>query len=382
MSLEEARLRHKELQRMRALLSYQEMKLKRQSKIKSKRYHRILKRERLKNSLKEFEDSQKSDPQVAIDKLKELEKLRALERASLKHKNTGKWAKHLKLRAKYDESAQLALSEQLQINQQLMLRKSNPQIIEEDKRMEESDSEDNNEEVDNSNKDNEFVPVSNDYNPWIKKRKDIDKESESNDKNNVEEERDEAINNETFGGNEDEDIDGQINEFLAVARETTEKDKAEHSSRQVEKSQTNVQIDPNDFITVKVHKVKSSFPDVVTELDSDAESVAESDGVSDDEQRKLVSEAFADDDVIADFKKDKLEKIDGEKEENLVTHLPGWGTWGGTGIKDSKRKIRRFTIKAKNRPRKDSKLGNVIISEKKDETISKYRVSLQSIIYL
>ena len=48
MSFEEAKLRHKELQKMRALLSYQEAKMKRLRKIKSKRYHRILKREKIK----------------------------------------------------------------------------------------------------------------------------------------------------------------------------------------------------------------------------------------------------------------------------------------------------------------------------------------------
>jgi U3 small nucleolar RNA-associated protein 14 len=134
-------------------------------------------------------------------------------------------------------------------------------------------------------------------------------------------------------------------------------------------SQNEVQIDPNDFMTIKPHKLYSSFPDLITELDSD-ESVA-----SDDEQRKLVSEAFADDDVINDFKKEKLEKIENEEEKNVSLHLPGWGTWAGDGIKPSKRKIRQFTIKAKKRLRKDTKLGNAIICEKKDESIAKFRVS-------
>ncbi len=135
-------------------------------------------------------------------------------------------------------------------------------------------------------------------------------------------------------------------------------------------SQNEVQIDPNDFMTIKPHKLYSSFPDLITELDSDDESVA-----SDDEQRKLVSEAFADDDVINDFKKEKLEKIENEEEKNVSLHLPGWGTWAGDGIKPSKRKIRQFTIKAKKRLRKDTKLGNAIICEKKDESIAKFRVS-------
>ncbi|KAI1278812.1 U3 small nucleolar RNA-associated protein 14 -like protein A [Halotydeus destructor] len=53
-SLEEAKERHRELQRMRALLSYQETKMKRQKKIKSKRYRKILRKEKLTQQMKDF----------------------------------------------------------------------------------------------------------------------------------------------------------------------------------------------------------------------------------------------------------------------------------------------------------------------------------------
>jgi U3 small nucleolar RNA-associated protein 14 len=376
MSLEEARLRHKELQKMRALLSYQEVKLKRQSKIKSKRYHRILKRERLKKSVEDFEESQKSDPKAAIDKLQEMDKLRALERASLKHKNTGKWAKHLKIRSKYDDSARLALTEQLQINQQLTQKRdqtlSDDEISNNADNESESEEEDEDNEHQNKSKDNEFTELPTDYNPWLRSGRKSQTKVQTN-KEQQQEVEDRPINYETSGPNEEplEESDNEIS--VPIEQKKSSKPEKEETTEH----QTNVAIDPNDFISIKSHKMKSSFPNTVTELDSDAESIDESDGVSDDEQRKLVSEAFADDDVINDFKKEKLDKIDGEQEKDINLHLPGWGSWGGSGIKPSKRKVRKFTIKANKKQRKDSKLGNVIISEKKDETIAKYRVCLQ-----
>jgi len=181
---------------------------------------------------------------------------------------------------------------------------------------------------------------------------------------------DEPIIFETTSGaisENDQLIDNNDNQ---MENNDTEQDSGKPSS--MIESQNGVQIDPNDFMTIKSNKIKSSFPDLITELDSDDESVA-----SDDEQRKLVSEAFADDDVINDFKKEKKDKIENEEEKSISLHLPGWGQWAGDGIKQSKRKMRQFTVRAKKRQRKDRKMGNVIISEKKDETIAKFRVSFR-----
>lgn len=62
----------------------------------------MLKRDRIRNELKEFELLQKTDPEAALAKLEKVERARAEERISLRHRNTGKWAKGLAIRAKYD----------------------------------------------------------------------------------------------------------------------------------------------------------------------------------------------------------------------------------------------------------------------------------------
>lgn len=103
MTLEEIMERRREAAKMRAHQSYKEAKARRQNKIKSKKYHRIQKREKMKQQMKEFELLQKTDPEAALKKLEEIEKARVEERFSLRHKSTGQWAKNKQIRAKYDK---------------------------------------------------------------------------------------------------------------------------------------------------------------------------------------------------------------------------------------------------------------------------------------
>lgn len=88
---------------MRAVESYKEAKARRQNKIKSKKFHRILRHEKIKQQLKEFEQLQKTNPEEALKKLEHIERARVEERMSLRHKGTGKWAKNKQVRAKYDK---------------------------------------------------------------------------------------------------------------------------------------------------------------------------------------------------------------------------------------------------------------------------------------
>lgn len=119
LSVEEAMATHSEMAKLRALQSYAMAKAKRQNKIKSKKYHRLLRKSKIKKQMKDFEELQKTDPQAAMIKLEELERARIQERMSLKHRNTSKWAKMQAARAKYDKDSRMALSEQLKISRDL-----------------------------------------------------------------------------------------------------------------------------------------------------------------------------------------------------------------------------------------------------------------------
>jgi Utp14 protein. len=66
-----------------------------------------MKREKVKEKLKEFEKLQQTDPEAALQQLELLDKTRAEERITLRHKSTGQWAKNLQVRAKYDKEVSL-----------------------------------------------------------------------------------------------------------------------------------------------------------------------------------------------------------------------------------------------------------------------------------
>lgn len=71
------------------------------------RYHRILRREKIKKQMKDFEMLQKSDPEAALKQLQNMEKARAEERATLRHRNTGKWAHNQMVKAKYNKEVNI-----------------------------------------------------------------------------------------------------------------------------------------------------------------------------------------------------------------------------------------------------------------------------------
>lgn len=74
----------------------------------SVRYHKVQKKAKRKEFLKQFDEMMKTDPAAALEELKKMELSRMEERMSLKHQNSGKWAKTKAIMAKYDESVRTA----------------------------------------------------------------------------------------------------------------------------------------------------------------------------------------------------------------------------------------------------------------------------------
>ena len=82
------------------------------------------------------------------------------------------------------------------------------------------------------------------------------------------------------------------------------------------------------------------------------------------------------DNVIDEFKKEKKTLVDSKKPKDLDLTLPGWGEWGGGGLMPSKRKRRRFTIKAPPaEKRRDENSGHLILNTDKDTKLRKHQVS-------
>ncbi|KAF9098877.1 hypothetical protein BGX27_000711 [Mortierella sp. AM989] len=95
-------------------------------------------------------------------------------------------------------------------------------------------------------------------------------------------------------------------------------------------------------------------------------------------QRDLVARAFANDNVVSEFEKEKMEVMEAEKPKDIDMTLPGWGSWAGKGAKKKKN-----VVVKKAQPgdgvelskRKDAKLAHVIINEKRDKKAATYSVT-------
>ncbi|PPQ66047.1 hypothetical protein CVT24_000229 [Panaeolus cyanescens] len=94
------------------------------------------------------------------------------------------------------------------------------------------------------------------------------------------------------------------------------------------------------------------------------------------QQRDLVALAFAGDNVVQNFEDAKRREIAEDAPREVDTTIPGWGSWGGAGVRKSAPKPERIKKIAGVDPktRADYNKKNIIISEKRDKKASKYQV--------
>ncbi|XP_050998649.1 U3 small nucleolar RNA-associated protein 14 homolog A [Acomys russatus] len=457
MSLEEAKIRRAELQRARALQSYYEARARRMKKIKSKKYHKIVKKGKAKKALKDFEQLRKADPNAALEELEKIEKARMMERMNLKHQNSGKWAKSKAIMAKYDLEARQAMQEQLAKNKELTQKLQVASESEEEGGVEE-------EEALVPDIANEVQMNADGPNPWMLKscsRDAKDDEIQANSEQLPEPAAHEVSKNEEtekpmaeedvllkefkerrshrkkaelsqdaelVGGPEPKASTSQevLSELRTLSKKLKKenhlsKEQSENSTKTVPlvqkeepaaeeegplllqrpkrvrtleeleelgeedclpnkepprpavqgeqmsrnpqnqpkgKSKKEQMISLQNLLTTRTPSVTSlAVPTAVEELEEEVER----------DQKQMIKEAFAGDDVIKEFLKEKSEVIQATKPKDIDLTLPGWGEWGGMDLKPSAKKRRRFLIKApEGPPRKDKNLPNVIISEKRN----------------
>ncbi|KAF2089311.1 Utp14-domain-containing protein [Saccharata proteae CBS 121410] len=94
----------------------------------------------------------------------------------------------------------------------------------------------------------------------------------------------------------------------------------------------------------------------------------------------LVEKAFAGDEVADAFEAEKRAVEEDEGEKIIDNTLPGWGSWTGDGVskREQKRNAGRFLTKqegVKKDNRKDAKLKNVVINEKRVKKNAKFLAS-------
>ncbi|EHB07182.1 U3 small nucleolar RNA-associated protein 14-like protein A [Heterocephalus glaber] len=470
MSLEEAKMHRAELQRARALQSYYEARAKREKKIKSKKFHRFVKKEKAKKALKDFDQLWKVNPTVALDELEKTEKARMIERMSLKHQNSGKWAKSKTNMARYDLEARQAVQKQLAKNKELTEKL---QVISESEDEERGAKEEDPLVPDRVNE----IQMCADWpNPWMlrncnsnEKEGEIQTDPEQLPEPVVrkfstseEDERPEAeeeilleeseerpslrkrfqLNQDTEPVGSQETKDSSNQGILSKLRALNQKlNKENHHSKKQTVSQAGtilqgqreecasekeqylllqrperVQIleeledlgkeghfqnkelprpllkwdkmkrnlnnqtdapkgqkkeqviDLQNFLITKSPSMKSlAIPTAIEELEDEEER----------NLKQMIKEAFAGDDVIRDFLKEKREAVETNKPKDVDLTLPGWGKWGGVCLKPNAKKRCRFLIKApEGPPRKDKNLPNVIINEKRNIHAAAHQVQV------
>ncbi|KAJ4455943.1 putative small-subunit processome [Paratrimastix pyriformis] len=129
LTVEDVEKKQQYLAKLRAVMSYQDAKFKRMKKIKSKNYHKIMRRAKDKQEGSMTPDElAKLDPAAAAEQQLEGARDRAEERATQRHKNTSKWIRRqLRLGAGGSKSApgagsREAIHEQLRVRDALMKR--------------------------------------------------------------------------------------------------------------------------------------------------------------------------------------------------------------------------------------------------------------------
>ncbi|KAM9850721.1 U3 small nucleolar RNA-associated protein 14 homolog A [Aulostomus maculatus] len=496
MSLEEAKIRRAELQKVRALQSYYEAKARRERKIKSKKYHKVQNKTKRKEFLKHFDEMVKKDPAAALEELSKMELARMQERMSLKHQNSGKWAKSKAIMAKYDEGARKAMQQQLEVNKDLTQKLAaavneeeeeagDPEVLpdfvneveqgadaanpwmrgklsedpaetevsdtvdgtaegagaarvteeeeeeetEEDALLREFDHRRKLRKVQESDtapvihmEDEEPVkegeePVKEGEEP-VREGEEPVREGEEPVREGEEPVREDEAEDSVVSDNEEEELSAFVSLYRGITDASqraaadishtatsapleealmrirtledvellSQEESAPAQPQQPEaeeippsgsqQTQTETNKNKKRRRGIELKKVLTKNTEVIqVPL---APTVAEAEDSEEEEldQRGLIKEAFAGDDVVSDFLKDKRKQEDAGKPKVVDLTLPGWGEWGGTGLKPSSRKRRKFRIKtAPPPPRKDQNLPSVIISEKRDSSVSLHQVS-------
>ncbi|KAK0707542.1 Utp14 protein-domain-containing protein [Lasiosphaeris hirsuta] len=93
--------------------------------------------------------------------------------------------------------------------------------------------------------------------------------------------------------------------------------------------------------------------------------------------QELIKRAFAGEDIVGEFEREKNEAMREDDDKEIDNTLPGWGNWVGDGVsaREKSRHQGRFMTKVKGvkqEDRKDFKLKDVIISEKRIRKNDKY----------
>ncbi|KAI8597161.1 small-subunit processome [Dissophora ornata] len=427
MSTEEVEKRRAELRMMRDLMFREEIRAKRVSKIKSKLYHKIKKKERERNALT-AEEMAELDPEQAREERLLAEQKRAEERMTLKHKNSGKWAKDQLKHGNFDPESRQAITEQIERGERLRRKIQDVDSDEEQSGGESEYSEYDDDDIEGvkARAFDELAQVeeqlAKDQDAALEAKvgkgifamkfmQDAAKRSKMQAEAAAEEFRKEMMEEEEMRAQSSEDEWKSDSSKVDKLQAKIKKQKAGEAG-----SDDEVQIDTSSFLTLSkdsqkergLHKEEAKDASDEEEESAPAPAKSKKNGkaakvsaaasvVDDDSdaseaepvmvhaktaaalsQRDLVARAFANDNVVSEFEKEKLEVMEAEKPKDVDMTLPGWGSWAGKGAKKKKNVVVKKAQPGEGveaSKRKDAKLAHVIINERRDKKAASYAVT-------
>ncbi|KAG7877057.1 hypothetical protein KL937_004988 [Ogataea polymorpha] len=407
LSKEEMAKRTRELRLMRELMYRGQKDAKRLKKIKSKTYRQKLRKEKQRN--KELVEGSDVEDEDADYK-------RAAERMSLKHKNTSEWAKSMiKSGMSKDKESRDELEEMLRQGEKLRQKQlgydegesetderdavdiAAEQIIDDTeraklgkglmamdfmKRAEERERIENQrlaaqlqygDESDEEQVANEVKNAGRRvYTPGAAATTEQWKIVEQRAKKEAAEDQEKSLENRLKAKNapKQNNKGEESNPWLAEA-EPTRGQKA----RVVDANSSRVQ---KNAAKIKKRTRKEAEMDVEITIGDTLDDEHEGEGDREQDihvfqQKDLIKQAFAGDDVVTEFEQEKheVEELEGDKEIDLT--LPGWGDWAGGNYKKKKKIVKTINGVVPSDKRKDKNKKGVIVNERVNKKNAKYQ---------
>uniref|UniRef100_A0A0X3NUR9 U3 small nucleolar RNA-associated protein 14 homolog A n=1 Tax=Schistocephalus solidus TaxID=70667 RepID=A0A0X3NUR9_SCHSO len=305
--------------RLREVAALRKAKI--QNRIKSKNYHRRMKRRSMKEFEKEIVLLRQNNPKAFAERLLEVEKSRARERASLRHKRGGKFAKLQRIRAKYDKEAREAVAQMHDRGIELTRR-----------RVAGNDDDDDSDAMSLADLSSEEEDAS---------------ENEVSDASDMEEDHLPAVPPHLVGW------------WAKVEEQKT----PEKPAPQVSTLLSTLASD--DLLSRTEKKGTGEVSSATADLDP-----------SDEQFFSALQEACGEDSALTkQFEKEKHEIEEEEAPKDVDPFIPGWNRWTGPGTEAQDEVLRkRFLVKAPKRKRKDARRTKVIIRERVNTDLKKHLV--------
>eukprot|EP00300_Choanocystis_sp_HF-7_P017518 c19754_g1_i1.p1 GENE.c19754_g1_i1~~c19754_g1_i1.p1 ORF type:complete len:685 (+),score=185.62 c19754_g1_i1:22-2076(+) len=423
-SPDEVKERQAELRKLRCMLFYQEQRSKRLKKIKSKKFRKLLKKKRQSAGQLSLEELAELDPELAAEERDKQERLRSLERVSLRHHTTGRWARAMIKRGfTKDADSRAAIQEQLRLGTELKqkMRSATGSSDDEDGQLEGV--------VDAANGVNQTLQAAKD---WVldsatepetpkkglhslkfmqraaeKKKSELENELAEWESavNDVVENTDDASaiaqHTESVSGTQHAKrsktaLSGPVTiGALGLNLEsTTEQDEdasgedkehvTENNSGSIVTIATTAPSQPKGA-SKKRKQGNENGTSQTTGATSQSEGGAQptkkqkqNNKAKKENQEALIAEAFGVGGDEDEFRRTKKRQAEEENPVEIPETMPGWGAWAGTGVKPRKQSKRHSDLKQKRKKafekRKDASLDHVIINERVDKKVRKFTV--------